>query len=288
MKPPRPAFILALLLAVVFSMSTSLQPRAEAMRGRDENGDLLQIALGDGRRMFANHFFVKADVYFHRGFYPSFIDQSYSQSPVNVHIAERHEPGEADHDEDEKSENFLGKPQNWIDRFGRNFYPSVHTHRDQPGEAREILPWLRLSAELDPHRVDTYTVAAYWLVSNMGKVDEAEEFLREGLRANPDSYDILFDLGNLYYKNRHDPNRARNLWELALRRWKEQDTAGKKPDPIAYDKLVANLAHLEEEQGNLREALSYLEIEVKTSPAPEAVQKQIDELKQKLSAAPAK
>jgi len=49
--------------------------------------------------------------------------------------------------------------------------------------------------------VDTYTVAAFWLRSKLGKVSEAEQFLREGLRANPDSDQILFALGQLYFEN---------------------------------------------------------------------------------------
>ena len=61
-----------------------------------------------------------------------------------------------------------------------------------------------MSAELDPQRIDTYTVAAYWL-RDLGKVNDAEQFLRQGLLNNPDSYELLFDLGRLYYTDKHDP-----------------------------------------------------------------------------------
>jgi tetratricopeptide (TPR) repeat protein len=287
MKQPRSSLIFLLLLVICFSLATYLQPRASAFLGRSETGDILTIVLGDARRMFANHFFVEADVYFHRGYYPSFMQQGYAQSPVEIHIAEHHD-GKEDTEAHEKESDFLGKPKNWIDRFGRNFYPTTHSHRDQPGEAREILPWLRLSAELDPHRVETYTVAAYWLISNMGKLNEAEQFLREGLRANPQSFEILFTLGRLYSENRHDQNMALNLWELAMRRWLEQDEAGLQPDLGAYDEIVAHLADLEEKQGNLREALDYLEVEIEVSPVPDVIQKSIDDLKQKINATPGK
>ena len=60
------------------------------------------------------------------------------------------------------------------------------------------------------------------ILMQRGKVAEAEKFLRDGLRANPDSYEILFELGRLYYESEHDAARARNVWELALRRWQEQ------------------------------------------------------------------
>ena len=44
---------------------------------------------------------------------------------------------------------------------------------------------------------ETYTVTAYWLRERMGKVDEAEQFLREGLRENPDSYEFMLSWAGL-------------------------------------------------------------------------------------------
>lgn len=285
---PSPALILTFLMVLCFSLATWLQPRVANLGKRNQSDDLVKIILGDARRMFANHFFVKADVYFHSGYYPSFFDQAYQQQAADTkHLTEVHDPNHEDHDEEEheKAMDFLGRPKDWIDRFGRHFYSSHHSHLDKPGEAREILPWLRLSAELDPQRIDTYTVAAYWLRVHLNKADDAEAFLREGLQANPSSYEILFELGKLYNENRHNPTMAINLWELALRRWHEQDDGGKKPDKLVFSDIIANLAHLEEEQGNLQEALNYKEIEVKVSPMPEVIQKQIAELKQKLAKA---
>jgi tetratricopeptide (TPR) repeat protein len=284
---PSPALLLTFLIVLCFSLASWLQPRAANLGKRGQSDDMVKIVLGDARRMFANHFFVKADVYFHSGYYPSFIDQAYQQQSTDTkHLTEVHDEHDHDEEEHEKAMDFLGKPQNWVDRFGRHFYSSHHSHLDKPGEAREILPWLRLSAELDPQRIETYTVAAYWLREHLNKVDDAEAFLRDGLQANPTSYEILFDLGKLYYENRHNPDLARNIWELALRRWMEQDDAGKEPDLTAYGDIVANLAHLEEEQGNLRDALEYKEMEVEVSPDPDAVQKQVEELKQKIAAEP--
>ncbi len=82
---------------------------------------------------------------------------------------------------------------------------------------REILPWLRLAADMDPQKIETYTVGAYFLRKHLNRPEEAEAFLREGLRNNPDSYEILFELGRLYNENDHDTDRARNVWQLALK-----------------------------------------------------------------------
>ncbi len=266
-------------------MATWLEPHFASTKQLVGQGGFLTSVLGDGRHLFANHFFVKADVYFHSGYYPSIFEQARRAQLNARHMMEEHGH---DHDKDnheeeehEKEMDFLGQPKDWIDRFGRHFYPSTHSHLDKPGQAKEILPWLRLSAELDPKQVDTYIVGSFYLRKNMKKPEEAEAFLRDGLRANPSSFEILFELGSVYYEDLHDPTRARNLWELALRRWHEQDSGGKNPDKIVCDQILANLAHLEEEQGNLPKAINYLEQEATFSPSPDVIKKHIDDLKGK-------
>src|ERR1041384_437540 len=147
----------------------------------------------------------------------------------------------------------MGKPRNWIDAVGRNFKVTKHTHLEH-GREREILPWLKLSAEMDPHLIETYTVAAYWLANQLGKVTEAEDFLRQGLRENPDSYEILFALGRIYYNQYHDAARARNVWELALKRWRARESGKEQPNNIDFEQIAVNLGRLEEDQGNLASA----------------------------------
>ena len=180
--------------------------------------------------------------------------------------------------------NFLGPPRDWIERFGRHFLITEHVHLGG-GREREILPWLKLSAELDPQRVDTYTVAAYWLRHELGKPAEAEQFLREGLRNNPGSYEILFELGQLYYENSHDPDRARDLWELALRRWREREEKKKDPDRQSLEEITINLARLEEKTGNLSRAIDYLQMAAKAPPNSQVLQTQVAELQAKVAAA---
>ena len=275
-RPISAVSILLLLAAGCFSLATILQPRAGTWRERGEPDNVLKVLLGDGRRVFANHFFVRADVYFHSGYYPSIFDQT--QAPRDSRHMTAKEGSQAE-EQHEREMSFLGPPRDWIERFGRHFLITEHTHL-AGGNEREILPWLRLSAELDPQRVETYTVAAYWL-RHMGKMTEAEQFLREGLRANPGSYEILFELGQLYRENYHDLQRARNVWEFALRRWQEQQPDKKEPDLFALSEISVSLARLEEEAGNFDRAIAYLELARKASPQPESLQKQIEELKQK-------
>ena len=281
MKKAGPYLILLLLLAACFSVATILQQRASGWSKRGESDNILNILFGDGRRLFANHFFEQADVSFHSGFYPSIFDQARAPKDTSHLTAKEGEPAAEEH---EKQMNFLGPPRDWIERFGRHFMITEHTHL-QGNNEREILPWLKLSSELDPQKIETYTVAAYWL-RELGKTKEAEDFLREGRRNNPDSYEILLELGRLYYENHHDPARARNSWDLALRKWTEQEAANKKPDRLVLGQIAVNLSRLEEKEGNLARAMQLLELCKKVSPHPEALQQQIDELKRKLAARP--
>jgi hypothetical protein len=274
--------VLGLLLVICFTLATTIQPRTQTWSDRAKSGNVLKMLLGDGRRMFANHFFVQADISFHSGYYPSIFDRR-EPSGKSAMASEKDEHGAHDEAAHEKEMAFLGQPRDWIEGFGRHFRVTEHTHLAN-GQEREILPWLRLSAELDPQRVDTYTVAAYWLRERLRKVKEAEEFLREGQRNNPNSYEILFELGRLYSESLHENQRARNVWQLALRKWDEQESGRKNPNSFEREKIAVHLARLEEEAGHFERAISLLELAKKASPSPDALQKQIDELKAKMPA----
>jgi tetratricopeptide (TPR) repeat protein len=273
-----PYLLLALLAALCFSFATYLQPQVTGWSQHGQNS-VMKVLLGDGRRLLANHLFTKADIYFHSGYYPTIFDSA--EPPKEKHMAE-HEHHDGEHEE---GEDFMGKPRNWVDGFGRNFKITTHTHLEDDRK-REILPWLKLSAQMDPHLIDTYTVAAYWLANQLNKPAEAEQFLREGLRENPQSYEILFALGRIYYNQYHDAARARNVWELASKRWREQETSKEKPDQFGFEEIVVNLGRLEEDQGNLAPAIQYYEQAKSISPAPQNLQKQIDDLKRKLEPNP--
>lgn len=273
----RVALIMSLLLAAAFTLASVLVPRAAERSARSSAAPgVIGLLLGEGRQLIAGHFATKADVYFHNGYYPSIFDRQKLHEGGGVAGATR---------ASEEKLDIFGPPRDWLDRFSRNFYPSIHTHLGEDGAGsaqREILPWLRLSASLDPHRVESYTVAGYWLAKQLKQADEAEAFLREGWRANPDSYEILFELGRLMEEHRHDAARARNLWEAALRKWDQRNAGLPEPDNVTRAALLGHLARLEERAGNSRRAIEHLEALKPLSPAPQAIQFQIEELRGKL------
>ena len=188
---------------------------------------------------------------------------------------------------------FLGPPRNWIDRFGRQFFPSVHTHLTEGGangeeketEVREILPWLKLSSELDPKRTVTYAAGAYWM-RRIGKTDEAEGFLRDGLKENPGDPQLLLDLGRLYAESKKDPVRARNLWEAALRSLDGASGKDKEDSKFIAEQILAALAKLEQDTNHPARAIALLERLKTLSPNSEAIEKWISELRRGPEAKP--
>lgn len=126
--------VLGLLIVVCFSLATYLEPWFQSWAGsRSQSASLLAVLLGDSRRLFANHFFAQADSYFHRGYYPTVFDNR--ESFETSHVAEDAGTHESQHQEGEVA--FLGEPLDRINRFGRNFFPSAHTHLDDTGPPAE-------------------------------------------------------------------------------------------------------------------------------------------------------
>jgi tetratricopeptide (TPR) repeat protein len=310
----RTVLTIVLLLVLCFGLAARLDTVRSTERGQSGRSEsALALVLGEGRALFANEFFAKADAYFHRGAYPSIFetvnrqeDEAHmfggSEEDAHDHASEGavgghdhgdehsqedthdHKPDAETHDHSDHANPGAGKKSSgmeatdWIERFGMHFRIAGHGHLEN-GAEREMLPWLKLTTELDPHNVDAYTVAAYWLRDRLGKVDQAEDFLQEGLRNNPADPELLHELASLKMESRGDVARARNLWRAALREWNEREQAKQEPDNRLIGRILGGLYQVELHDKKFTEAIHYLEILKKHSPNPESVQQKIDEIR---------
>src|SRR5262245_42219609 len=85
--PPSPWAGLMLLVALVFSLATQMSVwREQSEHQRSRDGSVLETLMGDSRRLFANHFLTKADVYLHSGVYPSIFEQA-QRAAGTTHLA---------------------------------------------------------------------------------------------------------------------------------------------------------------------------------------------------------
>ena len=308
----RPFWLLSVALFVAcFGLAARLSPQFEAWRGARATGDFFVVLFGDQRRMFANTFYAKADEYYHSGYYPTIFDDNTAFQ--TAHMAE--DTGAVNSRNQGDEHGFLGPKRNWIDAFGRHFFPDRHTHLDEGGpaeslggggEVREILPWLKLSADLDPENQQTYTVTAFWLRERMNNVAEADAVLHEGIRNCPDSYEIFFELGRLYEESYHDHNRARNVWEHGMVLWLRLDPAvphdrrpaldlvdgwlhrpmklveEQKNNQLVMEQLATHLGELEMKERRWPRAIEWFEAAERVSLTADRIRRQIDDLKGKL------
>jgi tetratricopeptide (TPR) repeat protein len=282
-----PGLILFALLALSFTLLTALFPQYLGWAEQGGEGkSLLASVMGDSRQLFANQLFTKGDIYMHSGYYPSIFDTKKLHAPKEGEKPEDHATHK--HDENgrcltnEGETDILGPPKDWIDKFSRNFYVTEHSHLEN-GNEREMLPWLKFASEMDPHQIDTYTVAAFWLRTSLKKPKEAEEFLREGLRNNPKNPELLLELAKVYHDDYHDIDHARNLLELAEAQWDKQEAPKKNPDMLLLEQMVARLADLEFKAGNYERALVHYTRLYELSPAPKVIAEHIRKTKEKLA-----
>ena len=283
--------MIRLVLTLVFvggvTLGTVLEPAAEQIKARSgESAGFIASMLGESRRLFANQFFVEADVYFHSGYYPTIFDTAQAETNLDMNSKEEATaaqvvPASGRRHVAEEEGGFLKPPHDALEAFGRHFIPTEHTHLAGK-KVGEILPWLRLSAALEPHRIQTYLTASYWLRGTLQEPREAEQFLREGLRANPDSFELLIELGYVYDLNYNQPRVAHNQFELALQNWTKQNKAGLEPSPKAQIEILDGLARTDEHANDLKALLVDLEALKEVSPNKDAIEKTIEETKAKM------
>jgi len=307
---PRPLLLLLLFLSLGVTLAGGLLQSGTVER-QEQARSALAVLFGDGRRLFANHFLAKADAYFHRGRYPSVFevaarkrDEGVSQAllpgsapeavlpekeaeaPGHVHTAECEHDHEDEHHHTEACDHAepAAGPSDWISRLEHSLKPDQHVHLEA-GAEREMLPWVKLAVEMDPHNVEAYAVGGYWL-RELGHVDHAEAFLREGQRNNPDSAEIYFELARLYERDRGNLEHARRLYSLALQKWEKANAGVEDPDTLAMGQILGRLGYVCEQLGRLDEALRCYTALKAVSPNPQGVEALIEKLQRKMQARP--
>src|SRR5262245_35572953 len=139
-----PALTVVLLLVSCFSLATWLGPRFAELFNNHDKGFIAGV-IGESRRLFANQIYVRSDVYFHSGYYPSIFDQASTEhenhlatgagtrEKAHAKGGEQKSDGHNEHSKHEEEHDFLGAPKDFMDTFSRHFFISEHTHLDEKG-----------------------------------------------------------------------------------------------------------------------------------------------------------
>jgi hypothetical protein len=76
---------------------------------------------------------------------------------------------------------------------------------------------VRLVTDLDPHFIFPYTFGALVLSQDMNSFDRGIDILKRGMRHNPTSWRLPFEIGFLSYVDARDPDMAARYFDLASR-----------------------------------------------------------------------
>ncbi|MDP8299828.1 MAG: tetratricopeptide repeat protein [Candidatus Tantalella remota] len=184
--------IVCLFIAGFLAVKIDLYDQIYAIDHPESDVPVFMRFLGEGRSIVSSLSILQADRYFHGGV---------------GHFSDEHEKGIAIAEQDPKigespDEHILTdlSPFNILFRLSDEIDVTehVHLHGDQ---VKEIIPWLYYAAEIDPHNIQAYVLTGFYVCDRLGKVDQSIAFLQEGLRRNPDSWELNAELGRIYFQH---------------------------------------------------------------------------------------
>jgi hypothetical protein len=152
------------------------------------------------------------------------------------------------------------------------------------GNEREMLPGSNSRPNSTRTKLTTYLTAAYWLRTSLNKPDKAEQFLREGLRANPGQ---LCDFCWNWAASMLTTGKNR-VWPATFCCKPATNGASRTPPgaiqiPTPTRKSWGRLSVPTSALGDSKQELADLEELIKVARGKDVLQRQIDEVKAKLA-----
>ncbi|MBZ5629644.1 MAG: hypothetical protein LAO06_12345 [Acidobacteriia bacterium] len=90
-------------------------------------------------------------------------------------------------------------------------------HRAHAMQYQLLAPLLEVTTELDPHLIVAYQFGSTFLAQKppegAGRPDKAVALVERGIQANPNRWQLYYELGFLEYMERHDPAAAARAFE---------------------------------------------------------------------------
>jgi tetratricopeptide (TPR) repeat protein len=236
---------LGLVLVFMLAMRIDAYNHAFAFGKPVQDVPVFTRFLGEARSMVSNVAILQADRYYHGG----------------VGHLDEHQCGKLwecdhDHEHDEKRLHVHEKEArsqcgrfNVLMKISEQIELTEHIHLEG-GQVKEIVPWLYYAARVDPHNILAYTLSAFYLADKLGKTDQAMAFLREGLRKNPDAWEINAEIGRIYFQYYKNYDAAAYFLNAALQHLNETPH-----DKFDERRVVSLLAHTYEAMGETGKAL---------------------------------
>ncbi len=165
----------------------------------------------------------------------------------------------------------------WYQRIARTLSPQTHAHATGD-QVKDMMAQIWFSLLADPHNVDAYLIAAYWLAGpDINRPDMAQKVLQEGQRRNPRHHEFPCELALLALKTgRLDA--ARTHLEAGLRLWPGVRDPASKQTRLDKETLLTYRALLHEHDGRIAEALADWREVLSIFPSREEVHQRVKDL----------
>lgn len=232
----------ALVSASIASSVDAFNHVAELEQGSSDTPFFLR-AMGEARSIVSAGCVLQADRYFHGGL--GHYDEEH-RGGLSIEKGE----GAVDEDPEEHTLSEIAS-LNILTRVAGAIGVTEHVHLKGEG-LKEIVPWMYYAAEIDPHNVRAYGLVAYYLADRLGKISEALEYLRKGIRENPGSWELNADTGRLYYKHIKDYRTAERYFLRALALLETEQH-----DKFQERYVLSFITHTYEAMGEDQRALPY-------------------------------
>jgi len=94
-------------------------------------------------------------------------------------------------------------------------------HHQNSMQYQLLAPLLDITTTLDPHLLAAYEFGSVFLTqkppAGAGDPDKAVELVERGINDNPDQWRLYYDLGFIYYIEKHDPQAAADAFERGMK-----------------------------------------------------------------------
>lgn len=125
-----------------------------------------------------------------------------------------------------------------------------------PSENEPLMALIRTVTWLDPHFIQAYDLGAYILSNELKKPEEAVRFIEEGVKNNPDSFDLNWEYGFILSYNKQYSEALPYLLKARLLRGDERSAYD---DYLQIRWVYGRIIYCYEKTGELYRAIPYIE-----------------------------
>lgn len=262
------------ITAILF-LSVHISSSNDAMliqKGLNPNDtDLVRKIFGEFGDYLSYVSYLESNIYFHGGLYEAAKECGEAHEFTGHSAEEHHHHHEGEHEEESAVTHTRGK-YNFLLNISNTLGMTEHKHLSG-NEEKEILPWIYYAVRLGPKNVLAYSVGSYWLAYRLDKKEEAVKLLQDGLKNNPDSWELNYSMGDIYFTLIKDYKKANVYLKRAEICLREAET-----DRSDRRKLFVLLAESYLKIGDKEDAAKAYENILKDFPGDTSIQQKISSL----------